>query len=76
MHLMRVELLEFFEKQPLCLVGIEACCSLPLLGVRDRSPRPRGSAIPPAYVKPFVKRSKPYAGDAEANSGAVTRKTI
>ena len=32
--------------------------------------------IPPAYVKPFVKRGKTDAGDAEAISEAVTRKTM
>jgi transposase len=31
--------------------------------------------IPPAYVKPFVKRGKTDAADAEAISEAVTRKT-
>lgn len=32
--------------------------------------------IPPAYVKPFVKRGKTDAADAEAISEAVTRKTM
>ena len=32
--------------------------------------------IPPAYVAPFVKRGKTDAGDAEAISEAVTRKTM
>ena len=32
--------------------------------------------MPPAYVKPFVKRGKTDAADAEAISEAVTRKTM
>ncbi|WP_247338359.1 transposase [Bradyrhizobium sp. CW4] len=32
--------------------------------------------IPPVYVKPFVKRGKTDAADAEAISEAVTRKTM
>ena len=32
--------------------------------------------IPPIYVKPFVKRGKTDAADAEAISEAVTRKTM
>src|SRR4030081_1485415 len=66
----------FFQKLPSCLVGIEACASahywtreLPALGhaVRLR---------PPAYVKPYVKRQKNDAADAEAICEAVTRATM
>ncbi|MBB5536463.1 IS110 family transposase [Rhizobium giardinii] len=72
--LRRAEVLRFFEKQPACLVGIEACGSahhwareIGALGHEVR-------LIPPAYVKPFVKRGK--TDDAEAISEAVTRKTM
>src|SRR5881409_863607 len=63
----------FFQKLPLCLVGIEACGSshhwsreLKALGHTVR-------LMPPAYVKPYVKRQKNDAADAEAICEAVTR---
>ena len=66
--------LAFFEKLPPCLVGIEACASshhwsreLQALGHTVR-------LMPPAYVKPYVKRQKSHdATDAEAICEAVTR---
>ena len=72
----RAELMKFFGKQPACLVGIEACASghhwaraLSGLGHRVR-------LIPPSYVKPYVKRQKNDAADAEAICEAVTRPTM
>ncbi len=63
----------FFQKLPPCLVGIEACASshhwsreLHALGHTVR-------LMPPAYVKPYVKRHKNDAADAEAICEAVTR---
>jgi len=63
----------FFQKLPPCLVGIEACASshhwsreLKALGHTVR-------LMPPAYVKPYVKRQKNDAADAEAICEAVTR---
>ena len=65
--------LAFFQKQPPCLVGIEACASshywsreLQALGHTVR-------LMHPAYVKPYVKRHKNDAVDAEAICEAVTR---
>src|SRR4026209_583026 len=65
--------LAFFRKLPPCLVGIEACASshywsreLQALGHTVR-------LMPPAYVKPYVKRQKNDAADAEAICEAVTR---
>jgi transposase len=65
--------LAFFQKLPPCLVGIEACASshywsreLQALGHSVR-------LMPPAYVKPYVKRHKNDAVDAEAICEAVTR---
>jgi transposase len=65
--------LAFFQKLPPCLVGIEACASshhwsreLQALGHTVR-------LMPPAYVKPYVKRQKNDATDAEAICEAVTR---
>jgi transposase len=65
--------LSFFQKLPPCLVGMEACASshhwsreLTALGHTVR-------LMPPAYVKPYVKRQKNDAADAEAICEAVTR---
>src|SRR5579864_131810 len=72
-QLKRRYVLAFFEKLPSCLVGIEACASshhwsreLQALGHTVR-------LMPPAYVKPYVKRHKNDAIDAEAICEAVTR---
>jgi transposase len=72
-QLKRRYLLAFFQKQPPCLVGIEACASahhwsreLQALGHTVR-------LMPPAYVKPHVKRHKNDATDAQAICEAVTR---
>ena len=69
-------MLRFFEKQPSCLVGIEACGSSHYwareIAARGHDVR----LIPPGYVKPFVKRGKTDAADAEAISEAVIRTTM
>jgi transposase len=64
-QLKRRYVLEFFQKVPPCLVGIEACASshhwsreLKALGHTVR-------LMPPAYVKPYVKRQKNDTADAE-----------
>ncbi len=72
----RAQLLAFFEDLPACLVGMEACGSshhwarqLSALGHEVR-------LIPANYVKPYVKRGKSDAADAEAICEAVTRPTM
>jgi transposase len=72
-QLKRRYVLAFFQKLPPCLVGIEACASshhwsreLQALGHKVR-------LMPPAYVKPYVKRHKNDATDAEAICEAVSR---
>jgi transposase len=72
-QLKRRYVLTFFQKLPPCLVGIEACASshhwsreLHALGHTVR-------LMPPAYVKPYVKRQKNDATDAEAICEAVSR---
>ena len=72
----RAQLLQFFAKQPTCLVGIEACASAHHwareLGVLGHQVR----LMPASYVKPYVKRQKNDAADAEAICEAVTRPTM
>jgi transposase len=72
----RARVLTFFQKLPACLVGIEACASshhwareLQALGHTVR-------LMPPAYVKPYVKRQKNDAADAEAICEAVQRPSM
>ena len=74
--LSRSKLLSFFANLPSCLVGMETCASanywareLMALGHEVR-------LMPPQYVKPYVKRSKNDASDAEAICEAVTRPTM
>jgi transposase len=69
----RRQVLPFFNKLPSCLVGVEACATshhwsreLQALGHTVR-------LMPPAYVKPYLKRQKNDAADAEAICEAVTR---
>ncbi len=75
-QLKRRYVLAFFKKLPPCLVGIEACATshhwsreLQALGHTVR-------LIPPAYVKPYVKRQKNDAADAEAICEAVQRPSM
>ncbi|ASY73999.1 Mobile element protein (plasmid) [Sinorhizobium fredii CCBAU 83666] len=75
-RLRRAEVLPFFEKQPPCLVGIEACSGSHYWAREIGELGHEVRLIPPAYVKPFVKRGKTDAADAEAISEAVTRKTM
>lgn len=71
--LTRSKLLDFFASHPACVVVLEACGGahhwarqLQTLGHDVR-------LIPPAYVKPFVKRNKNDAIDAEAIAEAAQR---
>jgi len=72
-QLKRRQVIAFFQKLSPCLIGIEACASshhwsreLQALGHNVR-------LMPPAYVKPYVKRQKNDMADAEAICEAVAR---
>jgi transposase len=72
-QLRRRQVLPFFEKHPPCLIGMEACATshhwareITKLGHEVR-------LMPPRYVKPYVKRNKNDAADAEAICEAVRR---
>ncbi len=69
----RGQLLAFFASLPSCLVGIEACSSAhhwarALIAIGHRV-----KLMPPAYVKPYVRRNKNDPVDAEAICEAVGR---
>jgi transposase len=72
-QLKRRYVLVFFRKLSPCLVGIEACASSHQwsreLQALDHTVR----LMPPAYVRPYVKRQKNHAADTEAICEAVTR---
>ena len=74
--LRRAEVLRFFEKLPPCLVGMEACASAHYWAREISAFGHDVRLLPPQYVKPFVKRGKTDAADAEAIAEAVTRKTM
>ena len=68
--------LGFFEKLTRCLVGIEACSSSHYWA-RELIARGHDVRLLPAqYVKPYLKREKNDAADAEAICEAVTRPTM
>jgi transposase len=75
-RLTRARLLAFFAAQPPCVVAMEACAGahhwareIGRLGHTVR-------LIPPAYVKPYVKRQKSDVADAEAICEAAQRPTM
>jgi hypothetical protein len=73
--LTRGRVLAFFESLPRCLVGIEACSSSHYWA-RELIARGHDVRLLPAqYVKPYLKRQKNDAADAEAICEAVTRPT-
>lgn len=74
--LRRDDVVGFFKALPPCLIGVEACATghhwarvLMALGHEVR-------LMPASYVKPYVKRQKNDATDAEAICEAVTRPTM
>ena len=72
----RGKLLAFFETLPRCVVGMEACGSAHHWGRELRKLGHDVRLMPAAYVKPYVKRGKTDAADAEAICEAVRRPTM
>ena len=75
-RLTRGKLLGFFVKQAPCLVGMEACAAAHHWGRELQKLGHRVRLMPPSYVKPYVKRQKNDAADAEAICEAVSRPTM
>jgi transposase len=72
----RGKLMEFFSSQPRCLVAMEACGGAHYWGRQIENLGHTVRLIPPAYVKPFVKRQKNDAADAEAICEAAQRPSM
>lgn len=72
-RLTRARMRTFFERLPPCLVGMEACGSSHYWGRELSALGHDVRLIPPSYVKPYVKRQKNDAADAEAICEAVSR---
>jgi transposase len=75
-RLKRGRVLPFFASIEPCRIGIEACATAHFwareLGALGHDVR----LMPPSYVKPYVKRQKNDAADAEAICEAVSRPTM
>lgn len=75
-RLRRAEVLKLFGSLSPCLVGMEACASSHYWAREIGRLGHAVKMMPPAYVKPYVKRGKTDASDAEAICEAVTRPTM
>jgi len=74
--LTRAKVLPYLAAQPDCLVAMEACAGAHHWGRKIAELGHEVKLIPPIYVKPFVKRHKNDAADAEAISEAASRPTM
>src|ERR671927_392262 len=75
-RLRRGQLLAFLATLPPCTVALEACGSAHYWGREITKLGHMVRLIPPAYVKPFVKRQKNDMADAEAICEAAQRPTM
>ncbi len=75
-QLRRSEVIGFFKKLSPCLVGMEACATAHHWARELIKLGHTVKLMPPIYVKPYVKRGKTDAADAEAIAEAVTRPTM
>jgi transposase len=75
-RLRRAQVLAFFAAQPRCVVAMEACGGAHHWGREIGRLGHTVRLIPPAYVRPFVKRQKNDVADAEAICEAAQRPTM
>lgn len=75
-QLKRGQLLKFFAAQPAALIGMEACGSAHHWARELAEVGHQVKLMPPSYVKPYVRRNKNDARDAEACCEAVSRPTM
>jgi transposase len=74
--LRRRQVMHFFGKLEPCLIGMEACGTSHFWAREIAKLGHEVKLMPAIYVKPYVKRGKTDAGDAEAICEAVTRPTM
>ena len=74
--LRRKDVLAFFAQLPECLVGMEACGSARHWGRELIKLGHDARMMPPAYVKPYLRRQKNDAADAAGICEAVTRPSM
>lgn len=72
----RAQLLNFLAQHPRCVVAMEACATAHGWGRQIAEMGHEVKLIAPIYVKPFVKRQKKDAADAEAIVEAASRPTM
>jgi transposase len=72
-ELRRGEVERFFAKVPACVIGMEACATAHYWARRLTALGHAVRLIPPAYVKPYVRRGKTDAADAAAICEALER---
>ncbi|MCH8465028.1 MAG: IS110 family transposase, partial [Roseinatronobacter sp.] len=75
-QLRRSQMLEFFQRLPPCLIGIEACGSAHYWARELTKFGHEVRLMQPSYVKGYVKRGKTDAADAEAICEAVSRPSM
>ena len=75
-QLRRAQVLKFFGGLEPCIVGMEACGSAHYWARELAKLGHEARLMPPAYVKPYVKRNKTDDRDAEACCEAMQRPTM
>jgi transposase len=75
-RLRRKQVLEFFSKLEPTKVGLEACGAAHYWARELQASGHEVVLLPPQYVKPYVKRNKNDAADAEAICEAMSRPTM
>ena len=74
--LSRPQLAAFVAQHPRCVIAMEACATSHGWGREFEKLGHEVRLVPPIYVKPFVKRQKNDAADAEAITEAASRPTM